>query len=181
MSGTQSTQRRRRPNADAITGEVQDDPSGRRRRRVLTDEEEQERQRALAERAELRRAEVTALRAIDPACETNDDPPVIWRAPARMGGDPNGVLLDLPRKSGRGRPGSRFMLAERTYDGAGPNGGEAHDYLTAFVVFRDGRGYLRRTIGVAIHRAEGRAHVAAVTRWLDELDARDAANESGVD
>jgi hypothetical protein len=105
------------------------------------------------------------------ATETN----IVWRPPPRIGGEPNGVLLDLPRVSGRGKPGSRFILAERRYDGAGPNGGEAHDYLTAFVAFRDGSGYQRRTVGVAIHRAEGRAHVAAVTRWLDELDARDAA------
>ena len=171
MSAMQSMQ----PNVDEATGEVHDDPPGRRGRRVLTEEEEQERQRVREERIDLRRAEVAALRMVDPACETDADPPVVWRAPARMGGEPNGVLLDLPRVSGRGKPGSRFILAERSYDGAGPNGGMAHDYVTAFVVFRDGSGYQRRTVGVAIHRAEGRAHVAALTRWLDELDARDKA------
>ncbi len=175
MSGTQSTQRQGQPRVDEVTGEVHDDPSGRPGRRVLTDEEEQERQRVRAQRAELRRAEVAALRTIDPACETDDDPPVAWRAPARMGGAPNGVLLDLHRLSGRGKAGSRFILAERSYDGAGPNGGEAHDYVTAFVVFRDGAGYQRRSIGAAIHRTEGRAFVAAMTHWLDELDARDMA------
>jgi len=46
--------------------------------------------------------------------------------------------------SGRGKPGSRLVVAARSYDGAGPNGGEAHDYVTAFVIFRDGAGYQRR-------------------------------------
>jgi hypothetical protein len=131
--------------------------------------------RLLAERAELRRVEVAALRAIDPACETQDDPPVVWRALVRMGGEPSGVLLDLPRASGRGKPGSRLVLAARSYDGAGPNGGEAHDYVTAFVRFRDGAGYERRTIGVAIHRAELRQVAAMLVSHADALDAGDAA------
>jgi hypothetical protein len=107
---------------------------------VLTDEERQERDRVITERAELRRQELATLRALDPACETEDDPPVVWRAPARIGGEPGGVLLDVPRVSGRGKPGSRLVLAARSYDGAGPNGGIAHDYVTAFAVFRDGAG-----------------------------------------
>jgi hypothetical protein len=164
ISAMQSMRRPGRPNVDELTGEVHSAPSGRRGRRVLTSEQEQERQRVLAERAEVRRQELAAVRALDPACETDDDPPIVWRAPVRMGGEPNGVLLELPRVSGRGKPGSRLLLAERSYDGAGPNGGEAHDYVTAFVVFRDGAGYQRRTVGAAIHRAEGRAFVAAVTR-----------------
>jgi hypothetical protein len=90
---------------DETTGEVTDETS-RPRRRVVTDAERQERDRVLAERAELRRRELAALRAINPACETEDDPPVVWRAPVRIGGEPNGVLLDLPRVSGRGLPGS---------------------------------------------------------------------------
>jgi hypothetical protein len=164
MSNTTSTG----ASYDEQTGEVQDAP---RRRRVLTDVERADRDRVLAERAELRRHEVEALRTIDPACETEDDPPVVWRAPVRMGGEPSGVLLNLPRVSGRGMPGSRLVIAARTYDGAGPNGGEAHDYVTAFVIHRDRGGYERRSIGVAIRRAEGRAFVDALACWLDELDA----------
>ena len=172
-----SNAKRKEPSYDEKTGEVHDEGSAgppRRRRRELTDEQRAERDRVLAERAELRRAEVAALRAVDPACETEDDPPVVWRAPVRMGGQPNGVLLALDRASGRGKPGSRFVLAERSYDGAGPNGGQAHDYVTEFVTFRDRAGYERRTTGVAIHRAEGRAVVETLIRWLDRLDARDA-------
>jgi len=158
---------------DPETGEVRD-AAPRRRRRVLTDEQRAERDRVLAERADLRRAELAALRAIDPACETEDDPPVVWRAPVRMGGEPNGVRLDLPRVSGRGLPGSRLVLAERYYDGAGPNGGMAHHAVTGFVRYLDAQGAPRRTVGLQIHRAEGRAVVATLTRWLDELDTRDA-------
>lgn len=165
---------------DPETGEVLDGGAPRRRQGVLTDDERAERERVLAERAELRRAEVAAMRAINPACETDDDPPVVWRAPKRMGGEPNDVLLDLPRVSGRGLPGSRLVLAARSYDGAGPNGGEAHDYVTAFVRFRDGAGYPRRTVGVAIHRADVRAVAAALARWLDDLDARDATKAAGA-
>ena len=162
---------------DAETGEVMDAPS-RRSRRFLTDVERAERDRVLAERAELRREEVAALRAVDPACETEDDPPVVWRKPARMGGEPTALLLDLPRVSGRGLPGSRLVLAARSYDGAGPNGGEAHEYATAFVRFRDGAGCQRRTIGVAIRRPELREVARSLSEYADALDQRDRANEA---
>jgi hypothetical protein len=137
-------------------------------------EEQAEAKRVRDERAELRRQEVAALRVIDPACETEDDPPVAWRTPARLGGEPNGVLLDLPRVSGRGLRGSRFVLAERSYDGAGPNGGEARDYLTAFVRFRDGQGHERRSVGVAIRPEELRPFIAALVGYADALDATGA-------
>jgi hypothetical protein len=155
---------------DEATGEVKDEAP---RRRALTPDERAERDRVLTERTELRRQELAALRTINPAGETADDPPVVWRRPARMGGEPSGVLLDLPRMSGRGLPGSRLVLAARGYDGAGPNGGQAHDYATGFVIFRDGAGYEWRTIGVAIRRAELRPFSAALTRYADELDARE--------
>lgn len=155
---------------DDDTGEVVDDVP--RRARVLTAVERAERDRVRTERRELRRAEVAALRAIDPACETEDDPPVVWRKPARMGGEPSGVLLDLARVSGRGLPGSRLVLAARTYDGAGPNGGDARDYVSAFVRFRDGAGYERRTVGVAVRREELRQVAATLVGYADELDRR---------
>jgi hypothetical protein len=158
---------------DPETGEVKEGIA-LRKRRVLTDQERAERDRILAERSEMRRQEVAALRAIDPACETEDDPPVVWRAPSRMGGEPNGVLLDLSRVSGRGKPGSRLVLAARSYDGAGPNGGEAHDYVTAFAQFRDGAGHERRFVGVAIRRVELREVARTLTAYADDLDARDA-------
>jgi hypothetical protein len=160
---------------DPDTGEVYDDAAPRRQRRGLTDAERAERDRVLAERTELRRQEMAAIRAIDPACEADDDPPVVWRAPARIGGEPAGVLLDVPRLSGRAKPGSRLVLAERHYDGAGPNGGEPHDYASAFVIYRDGQGNARRTVGVAIHRSELRPVAAALLAYADELDALDAA------
>lgn len=158
---------------DPTTGEVL--RPGGRPAPVATCDEDAEAKNVREERAELRRAEVEAIRAIDPACETEDDPPVVWRRPTRMGGAPSGVLLDLPRVSGRALPGSRLLLAARSYDGAGPNGGEARDYVTAFVVFRAGSGYPRRSVGVALRRAELREVARALTRYADILDARDAA------
>lgn len=145
--------------------------------RVFSEADRTERERVLAERAELRRAEVAALCALAPACEAEGDPPVVWRKPARIGGEPRGLLLDVPRVSGRGLPGSRLIIAARTYDGAGPNGGEPHAHATAFVTFRDGGGYLRRTVGVAIHRAELREVATALNAYADALD-RDAADAS---
>lgn len=161
---------------DPKTGEVQQtarSPLSRPGRPMNTTEEDAEAKRVREERAKLRRAEVAAIRAIDPACETDGDPPVVWRKPVRIGGEPNGVILDVPRVSGRGVPGSRLVLAPRSYDGAGPNGGDAHDYVTAFVIFLDRAGYSRRTIGVALRRVELRDVAAALTRYADTLEAPD--------
>lgn len=155
---------------DEKTGEVRARQPIQRRR---TPEEQAEAKRVRDERAELRRAEVAALRAIDPACETEADPPVVWRPSVRMGGDPSGVLLDIPRVSGRGRAGSRLVLAARRYDGAGPNGGQAHEYVSAFATYYDGAGYRRRSVGVAIHRGELREVAAALSQYADELDAKE--------
>jgi hypothetical protein len=85
-----------------------------------------------------------------------------------MGGVPTGKLLDLPRASGRGKPGSRLVIAALSYDGAGPNGGEAHDYVTVFVTFRDGAGYERRTLGVAIRSEELRDVANALLHYADD-------------
>jgi hypothetical protein len=164
------------PSHDPETGEVCE-PSGRPRgalgRRKRTPAEETEAARVLAERAELRRQEVAALRALCPACETEDDPPVVWRKPNRMA-EPTGLLLDLPRLSGRGLPGSRLIIAPRFYDGAGPNGGEAHHYASVYAAFRDHRGYLRRFVGTAIHRSELRPVAATLVKYADALDALDS-------
>ena len=153
---------------DPDTGEVNDDVPTRRKR---TPEEHAEAERIRDERAAQRRADLAMLRAVDPACETESDAPIVWRLPVRMGGEPSSVLLDVPRVSGRGMPGSRLLIAARSYDGAGPNGGQEHDYVSAFVVFRDGGGHARRTIGVAIHRAELRDVAAALVAHADRLDA----------
>jgi hypothetical protein len=150
-------------------------PLTRRGRPMSSPEEHAEAKRVREERAELRRAEVVAIRALDPACETDGDPPVVWRRPARVGGEPHGLLLDVPRVSGRGMAGSRLVLAPRSYDGAGPNGGDAHDYVTAFVIFLDRAGYSRRTIGVALRRGELRDVAAALARYADTLDALDVS------
>jgi hypothetical protein len=163
--------------ADPDTGEVVEDEPSRRRR---TPEEVAEAKRIREERAELRRQEVEALCAIDPACEVEGDPPVAWRVPRRMGGEPSGVLLELPRLSGRALPGSRLVLAARSYDGCGPNGGAAHDHVTAFVRFRDGRGYERRSIGVAFHASELREVARALLEYASELDGRNANAEERI-
>ena len=154
--------------ADPDTGEVMEDEPSRRRR---TPNEVAEAKRIREERADLRRQEVAALRAIDPACEVEGDPPVAWRVPRRMGGEPSGVLLELPRLSGRGLPGSRLVLAARSYDGCGPNGGAAHEYVTAFVRFRDGHGYERRTMGVAFRVSDLREVARVLLIEASRLEA----------
>ena len=159
-----------RPDVDPETGELRDEPPARRRR---TPQEQEEARLVREVRARVRAEEIAAIRRMNHACETDADPPVRWRAPKRMGGTPNGVLLELPRASGSGLPGSRLVAAARTYDGAGPNGGEAHESLTTFIVYRDRNGYEWRTEGVKLRRVDGRAYVEAVIRWLDELDALD--------
>ena len=80
-------------------------------------------------------------------------------------------MLDFPRVSGRALPGSRLVLAARHYDGCGVNGGAAHDYANLFVVFLDKQGFKRRTVGVALHRAELRQIAAAIVEHADALDA----------
>jgi hypothetical protein len=138
---------------------------------VRTPEEKAEAERVRAERAELRRQEVAAMRAVDPACEAEGDPPVMWKKPTRMGGDPSGVVLEIPRESGGGLPGSKLKVVERVYDGAGPNGGSAKTYATLFVAFHGSAGYQFRTVGVAVRREELREVAGALVKLADELDA----------
>jgi len=159
---------------DAKTGEVLGVAPVRRSwgRPKHTPEEEAEAARVRDARAADRRALVTVLRETDPACETDDDPPVVWRTPARIGGEPPGRVFDRERLSGRGMPGSRLVAVARYYDGCGPNGGEAHYAVTAHVVFRDRAGHLRRTVGVQIHRAELRDFAAALVAHADALDGK---------
>lgn len=154
--------------AELSMSDVANDERPRRRR---TPEEAADAKRVREERAELRRQEVEALRAIDPACEVEGDPTIDWRVPVRMGGEPRGLLLELPRLSGRGLPGSRLVLAARSYDGCGPNGGVAHDHVTAFVRYRDGRGYERRSIGVAFHATELREVARVLLLEASRLEA----------
>jgi hypothetical protein len=163
--------------ADPDTGEVLEDEPSRRRR---TPEEVAAAKRICEERAAYRRQEVAALRAIDPACEVEGDPPVAWRVPRRMGGEPRGVLLEVPRLSGRALPGSCLVLAARSYDGCGPNGGEAHDHVTAFIRFRDSRGYERRSMGVSIHASELREVARVLLEHASELDGRNADAEERI-
>jgi hypothetical protein len=122
-----------------------------------------------AERAEHRRKELAAIQLVDPACEVESDPPVKWCVPKVVADSPTGVLLDLPRKSGRGLSGSRLVLAARSYDGTGALGGEPAEYVTVHVNFRDVGGHLRRTIGVAVHADELRAVAAALTAEAERL------------
>jgi hypothetical protein len=160
---------------DPKTGELFEPVKrGRRGRPKRSTEEDAEAKRVREARAELRRAEVAAMRAIDPACETENDPPVVWRAPVRMGGDPRGVIFTAERLSGRGLPGSQIVCALREYDGCGPNGGPPHVYLTTFTTFADSAGYRRRSMGSALRREEWRPYALSVLRLADEYDARDA-------
>jgi hypothetical protein len=134
--------------------------------------EQLEAARVKAEREEFRRKEVDAIRAIDPACEVESDPPVKWCVPKVVADSPTGVLLDLPRKSGRGLSGSRLVLAARSYDGTGALGGEPAEYVTVHVNFRDVGGHLRRTQGVAIRPGELRAVAQTLLDMADRYGVK---------
>jgi hypothetical protein len=137
-------------------------------RRQRTPEQIAEANRIRAERDELRRQELAAIRALDPACEADGDPPVKARAPARMGGEPSGVLLRKPRQSARGASGSHLIAAARSYDGAGPSGGMPREYVSVFVTYRDRGAYEWRTPGVALYEDEIRPLLAALSAYADE-------------
>ncbi len=161
---------------DPGTGEVLKDETSRGgwRKRNRTPEEVAAAALVREERAKLRAEEIAVLRAVDPACETDDDPPVAWRTPSRIGGKPAAVLLDLPRTTGRANSGSRLVLVPRSYDGAGPNGGDPHEYVSLFVIFHDRGGNPRRTVGVAIRSDELRKVAAALTKYAKQLDEHEA-------
>ena len=142
-------------------------PSGRPTKPLTAEQIEAARVRA--EREEHRRKAIDTMRTVDPACEVEGDPPVAWKVPTNTA-EPTGVILDLPRSSGRGLSGSRLVLASRYYDGSGPTGGEPRQSVTAFVVFRDVGGYLRRTQGVMFDRCELRTVAAALVVEADRLD-----------
>jgi hypothetical protein len=126
-------------------------------------------------RAAARRDEVAAIRAVDPACELEGEA-VHWRVPARIAAtSPAGELANWPRVSGRGLPGSKLTLCARAYDGTGPNGGEAREYVTAFVMFHDLAGHPRRSIGCAIRREELRDVARALVAHADALEGKASA------
>jgi hypothetical protein len=152
-----------------MPGAPSDPPGYPRRKRPLTPAQ-LEAARARAERLERRQKEIAVIRSVDPACEVESDPPVVWKVPAVMGGDPGGIILDLPRDSGSGIPGSRLVLARRFYDGAGAGGGRPRETVTAFAIFRDASGHLRRTIGVALNASELRAVAAALIAAADSIE-----------
>jgi hypothetical protein len=122
-----------------------------------------------AERAEHRRKELAAIQLVDPACEVESDPPVKWCVPKVVADSPTGILLDVPRSSGRGLSGSRLVLAARSYDGTGALGGEPAEYVSLHVTFRDVGSHLRRAIGVAVHADELRAVARALVDHADRL------------
>ncbi|MGD0679747.1 MAG: hypothetical protein ABSC94_30550 [Polyangiaceae bacterium] len=155
---------------DSATGEVTPASPRFGRARKPPTPQQAEAARVRADRARRRAEGIETLRRIDPACEIEADPPVAWKVPERCA-EPTGIVLDLPRSSGRGSPGSRLVLAARYYDGSGPNGGEPRHSATLFVIFRDAAGYLRRTIGVSIHEDELRAVSAALIACADAIDA----------
>ena len=127
-------------------------------------------ERIRLEREEFRRREVEAISRIDPACEVEGDAPVVWRVPNVAAVEQTGILISLPRSSGRGLTGSAIVAAAREYDGTGPRGGEPRQYVSVHTTFRDHGGHLRRTIGVAVHASELRAVGAALSAHADALE-----------
>jgi len=157
---------------DPATGEVRK-PKPKLGRRTLAPEE----QRVRDERIAQRRAMLSALEALTPALVTTDD--AALREPCELidvsRARELAKLLELPRLSGRGLPGSALVIALRDYDGM--NGGEDHGpYVLVCATFHDGASYKCRTRGIAIRRPELRAVAAVLIAEADRRDAIDAAN-----
>jgi hypothetical protein len=155
---------------DPATGEVQERKSPWRKRELTPDE-----QRVRDERLSLRRRSLVALEALSPALVVEGDPSL--REPHELidvsRARELAKLLELPRLSGQGLPGSALVVSARDYDGT--NGGENHGpYVLLCPTFHDGVGYKCRTRGAAIRRVELRPVAAALTAEADRLDALDA-------
>jgi hypothetical protein len=154
---------------DPKTGEVHERKSPWRKRELTPDE-----QRVRDERLSLRRRSVAALEALSPALVVDGDPPL--REPHELidvsRARELAKLLEVPRLSGQGLPGSALVVSSRDYDGT--NGGEDHGpYVLVCTTFHDGAAYKCRTRGAAIRRAELRPVAAALLAEADRLDARD--------
>jgi len=155
---------------DPVTGEVCE--SKARQKRVLTADEQRVRDEKIAHNRALR----VALEALSPALTHESDPPLrevrelidISRARIVV------PLLELPRRSGRGLPGSALVISSRDYDGT--NGGDDGAYVLVCVTFHDGGSFKCRTRGAAIRRVELRAVASALLTEADRLDAIDAEN-----
>ncbi len=139
-----------------------------RRKRELTPEEKTVREERRVHKRQMR----GALEALSPALvadgDTLRDEGVIDISHARE----VRPLLHLPRRSGRGAPGSALLLRACDYDGH--NGGAAGPYVLVCTEFHDGHGYRCRTRGVAIRAADLRQVIDALAAEADRLDAGDA-------
>jgi hypothetical protein len=162
---------------DPKTGEIFEyetgGAAGRPKRRLTAEEKAIRDERHARKGAMLR-----ALEALTPALVHESDPALrdarelidVSRARSAK------PLLELPRLSGRGFPGSALVLSAREYDGA--NGGEDHGpYVLACATYHDGASFKCRTRGVAIRREELRPVAAMLARYADELDGIDAGRK----
>jgi hypothetical protein len=162
---------------DPETGEVFESatrgPGGRAKRKLTPEEKTVKEQRDARKGAMLR-----ALEAMTPALVHESDPALrdareLIDVSLARSAKP---LLELPRLSGRGFPGSALVLSAREYDGA--NGGEDHGpYVLACATYHDGASFKCRTRGVAIRREELRPVATTLARYADELDGIDAGRK----
>ncbi len=79
------------------------------------------------------------------------------------------ALLEIPRASGTGGPGTSLVIRGRFYDGLA--GREADDYLVLYTAFADNGGFACRSRGTAVRRNELRAVAAALLAFADRLDS----------
>ncbi len=147
---------------------------GRRKRVQRTPEEEAEAQRVRAEREAIRAQRDAIWEELFPVLRSPGDPPVVaMNKPTLAGpadGDPRGLVFTMDRLSGTGLPGSRICVARGHYDGMGPRGGEAYDYLKLYTEFRGSGGYRARSPCVTVRAAELRAVAAAFVAEAERLE-----------
>jgi hypothetical protein len=129
--------------------------------------EETERQRVLAERAEVRAREVAAIEALVPSLALEGEPKTqaerLIPIDARTG--TGNVLAIVPRPNG-----SELHVTRKDYDGLGDDGGPPRTYVHLSVWFRSSGAHRMRSRGCAIEGpAELRALRDACDRVLSEL------------
>ena len=113
--------------------------------------------------------------ALFPSLASPGDPPIAkGRQPtiaAPGDPDPRGIMFTVERLSGSGLPGSRLCVARGYYDGLGPRGGPAYDYVKLYSEFDGPGGYRVRSTAVAVRASELRQVAAVFLERAERLDA----------
>jgi hypothetical protein len=150
---------------DPDTGEIIEAPKPRKGRyapRELSNEEREH----LEERREHYRTIRGALEAMSPALMAEGDPRLKEDGLLPLKRTRTKPLVDVPRTSGTGVPGTHLIVSERDHDGVGA-------YALVYVTYYGAGSHKFRSRGTAIREDELRAVGEALIAMADRLDAED--------